>query len=163
MKVYGLRLAFLAFLVLGCGQDVKQNEVSTAPFSIKVEGPISIDTNDFGSVDFELYKYRVEIDHVTQVVYIPTSHNHSMYWPKASAYIKRVRPDSSVISSGIIDYTALEEVRLEKNKNYKFYFFRPIRLERYDSIYFYFSYSLDSTFMETQTIEARLKYKTLDP
>ncbi|MBV6427458.1 MAG: hypothetical protein KIPDCIKN_01976 [Haliscomenobacter sp.] len=161
MKLLELGICILSFIALSCGKSVKGNESPPSPFSIKVEGPLEV-VSDSIAADLSSYKYCVKIDQVTREVYIATSHHHTIYWPEASAYIKRVRPDSLVVSSGIIDYLSLEEIRLEKNKTYKFYFFRPIRLERYDSIYFYFSYSLDSTFMETQTIEARLKYKTLD-
>ncbi len=161
MRLLELSLYALLYIAPSCDKGVGENEIPPTPFSIKVEGPLEV-VSDSIAADLKRYKYCVKIDQVTREVYIATSEDHSIYQPHAYAYIKWVSLDSISRSDGITDYSALETVKIEKDKRFKFYFYESVRKEPYDSIYFYFSYSLDSTFMESQTIEARLKYKTLD-
>lgn len=161
MRLLELSLFVISFMALSCDKGTKENEIPPTLFSVKVEGPLEV-VSDSIATDLKKYKYCIKIDQVSQEVFIPTSGNHSIYQPHAYTYVKWVRPDSFSTSSGITDHSALGVFKLAKDKSFKFYFYEPIREKPYDSIYFYFSYSPDSTFMESQTIEARLKYKTLD-
>ncbi len=162
LNEFSLFLLSLGVFAISCKPTAKQNQTTPAPFSIKVEGPLSIDSTEFGIPDFKLYKYSVEIKNISSEVYISTSHFYSNYWPKASAYIKRVRPDSLVVSSGVSDYVAPEILKIIKGNDYKFYFYDSIRKEKYDSIYFTFSYCKDCCCAESYPVEVKLKYKPLD-